>query len=117
MARTEKEIRESNEQIDRALAYGPEKGLEWLRAAFHSHENTVADLRERIAELRAALLGALRGRRLTVGLARMCRVCRVCRTPEGEPGRGGFLYHYGDEYAHEQCVVTERAAPDPPESA
>lgn len=108
---SEDRIAEINRQLDRVIAYGPDQAVSWLRAAFHSHERQVEDLREGLAELRAMLLAEIGPRPLTVREAQKCNVCRVCRGPSGASiETGAFVLNYGEEFAHEKCLADEPKA-------
>ncbi len=76
-----------------------EAWIGWLKGAYFSHEMQIAALRNKLAALRTLALTSV-NRPLTVEEARLRDVCRICR---GKPS-ASFLYNYGKEYAHRDCV-------------
>ncbi len=100
MLRSDQEIAETNKQIEKVLTYGPEEAILWLRSAFHTHQDQLAHLREKLRELRALYLAKHDGV-LSVPEARLLNVCRVCR---GSHANGVFVFNFGQEFAHLACL-------------
>jgi len=103
MPRTDEEIKQANEQIERVLKYGDKEALKWLRAAYHTHEDQLAHMRAKMKELRAACLARMTGT-LSVKEAQLLNVCRVCRG--SYQAKGVFVFNYGEEFAHQKCLET-----------
>lgn len=40
---------------------------------------------------------------------RLCRICRRKDSPQKEGFGGSFLYNFGKEYAHEECIERVKA--------
>ncbi len=80
----------------------PENYSKW---SIKSLEKQVESLRQSNESLRQIGRKFLDGNfELTLDECRLLRVCRICKKPESTP----FMYNYGKEYAHTECLKKEK---------
>lgn len=104
-----KETEQINKQIDAVITYGTDYALGWLRGAFHTHENSINSLKEKLKELRELHIKDKEGSPLTVREAQLCNVCRYCKSKFlAMDQKGYFLLNFGEEFAHEGCIKTNK---------
>jgi len=99
---TQRDIDANNQKLDTVLSVGPDFAINWLRSAYHTHQDQLDSLLKKHRELQALFLTNVT-RQLTVKEAQLTGVCRICRGEASAP----FLLSYGEEFAHVKCLGCE----------
>jgi hypothetical protein len=100
------EARKELERIISSFQLGDAELLSWLKDCYATQEGAIAYLRASYQELTKHVLAwrETQQRQLTVKDARLLGCCRICRGAD-RATQGCFRLDYGEEHAHEDCLV------------